>query len=99
MTLYKNINGDRVEMSEQEEADVEEYRKPQNQTEMDAEQEIQVQQNTENILQNDKKFRVMAQLIFDTLKAGKTGDYSQLAGVKEETTFRDHVVARFRALN
>ena len=61
--------------------------------------EAQVQQNTDDILQNDKKFRVIAELIFDTLYAGKTGDYSAFAGVTDKATFRDHVIARFRNLN
>ena len=60
--------------------------------------EVQVQANVDDILQNNKKFRVMTELIFDTLKAGKTGDYSPFAGVTDEITFREHVVARFRAL-
>ena len=64
-----------------------------------AEIENQVQTNTDDILQNDKKFRVITELIFDTLKAGKTGNYSAFDGVVDRATFRDHVVARFRALN
>ena len=61
--------------------------------------EAQVQSNTDDLIQNDKKFRVLAELIFDTLKAGKTGNYSAFDGVVDKSTFRDHVVARFRALN
>ena len=60
--------------------------------------EDQIQANTDDILQNDKKFRVMAELIFDTLKAGKTGDYSAFAGMTDKATFRVHVAARFRAM-
>ena len=60
--------------------------------------EDQIQANTDDILQNDKKFRVMAELIFDTLKAGKTGDYSAFDGVTSKATFRDHVIERFRAI-
>jgi hypothetical protein len=71
---------------------------PPTQVEIDAELEAQVQSNTDDILQNDKRFRVMAELIFDTLKAGNTGDYSAFNGVTNPSTFRDHVIARFRAL-
>lgn len=60
--------------------------------------EAKVQANADAVLQNDKKLRVMAELIFDTLKAGRTGNYSAFDGVTNKATFRDHVVARFRAL-
>lgn len=76
------------------------------QVEIDAALEAQVQANTDDLIQNDKKFRVIAELIFDTLKATKTGNLdtdfgagSTYGEVTDPASYRDHVVARFRALN
>ena len=99
MTLFKNVDGERVEMSNEEEASTLIEWEPPTQDEIDAKLESQVQSNTDDLIQNDKKFRVLAELIFDTLKSGKTGNYSVFDGVVDKSTFRDHVVARFRALN
>ena len=72
---------------------------PPTQAEIDAAQEAELEHLTRAVLQNDKKFRVVTGLIFDTLKATRSGNYSAFVGVTDPATFYEHVKERFRALD
>jgi len=95
MAFKHKVDGETVELTEAQHAALFPIK---TQTEIGAESEAKVQRNTDAILQNDKKFRVVVELIFDTLVAVKTGNLSAFDGVTNKTTFRDHIVERFRNL-
>lgn len=63
-----------------------------------AEIEADLDRVTDQLVLNDNKFRVMAELIFDVLKAVNTNDFSVFTGVTNKATFRAHVKERFRNL-
>ena len=72
---------------------------PPTQVEIDAAQETQIQQNTDDLVQNDKKFRVVLWLIYHIIRAILSGDNSKLATVTSQAKLREIVVTRFRAMD
>ncbi len=69
------------------------------QAEIDAALEAQVQSNADDILQNDKKFRVVLWLIYQIILAVRTGDTTKLDTVTSMEKLRDIVVTRLRKTN
>ena len=70
---------------------------PLTQEELDAITDAKEQDKSDALMQHDLQFRVMAGVLFDMLKAAKSGNFIVFDEVTDKETFNTHLARRIRA--